>query len=111
MVAASGSGAGANLDPRSRDNTLVLSASAGLYTTLDEPHGRVPVGSKYKIGKIASDRRPHLTNDVLNDPNVGDPQWARAEGITAFAGYSADRGRSRGGSDGHVCPRIDARRR
>ena len=70
-----------------RDNTLVLSASAGLYTNLEEPHGRVPAGSKYKIGMIASDRRPHLTNDVLNDPNVGDPEWAHAQGITAFAGY------------------------
>ena len=70
-----------------RDNTLVLSASAGLYTNLEEPHGRVPVGSKYKIGLIASDRRAHLTNDVPNDPNVGDPEWAREQGITAFAGY------------------------
>jgi len=73
------------LDPR--DNTLVLSASAGLYTSLDEPHERVAVGSKYKVGMIARDRQPHLTNDVLRDPNVGDPEWARAQGITAFAGY------------------------
>jgi signal transduction histidine kinase/ActR/RegA family two-component response regulator len=69
------------------DNTLVLSASAGLYTNLDEPHGRVPVGSKYKIGMIARDRQPHLTNDVLHDPDVGDPEWARAQDINSFAGY------------------------
>jgi signal transduction histidine kinase len=70
-----------------QDNMLVLSASAGTYTSLDGPHGRVPVGSKYKIGKIAQDRQPALTNDVLSDPQVGDPNWAAAEGITAFAGY------------------------
>ena len=66
---------------------LVLSASAGRYTSLDGPHGRVPVGAKYKIGRIAQDRQPALSNDVLNDPQVGDPTWALAEGITAFAGY------------------------
>jgi len=73
------------LDPR--DNTLMLGASAGLYTSLDEPHGRVPVGSKYKVGMIASERRAHFTNEVLNDPNLGDPVWAHTQGITAFAGY------------------------
>jgi Signal transduction histidine kinase len=70
-----------------QDNTLVLSASAGLYTRPDGPHARLPVGPKYKIGMIAQDRQPALTNDVLNDPHVGDPEWTRAEGITAFAGY------------------------
>jgi signal transduction histidine kinase/ActR/RegA family two-component response regulator len=73
------------LDPR--DSVLVLSASAGLYTSLDEPHGRVPVGSKYKVGMIGRDRQPHLTNDVQRDPNVGDPEWLRAQSISAFAGY------------------------
>jgi len=70
-----------------QENVLVLSASAGTYTSLDAPHGRVPVGPKYKIGKIAQDRQPALTNDVLNDPQVGDPNWALTQGITAFAGY------------------------
>jgi signal transduction histidine kinase/ActR/RegA family two-component response regulator len=70
-----------------REGSLVLSASAGLYRGLEGPHLRVPLGPKYKVGAIAQDRKPHLTNDVLNDPGVGDPDWARAEGITAFAGY------------------------
>jgi PAS domain S-box-containing protein len=68
------------------DQTLVLRASSGLYTHLDGPHGRVPVG-KFKIGRIAAERRPHLTNDVQNDPRIGDPEWARREGMVAFAGY------------------------
>jgi PAS domain S-box-containing protein len=65
---------------------LTLRASAGLYTHLDGDHSRIPIGM-YKIGKIAEERRPHLTNDVANDPRVSDREWAAAEGIVAFAGY------------------------
>ena len=65
---------------------LELKASAGLYTHTDGPHGRVRVG-EYKIGRIAESRRPLLTNAVPDDPNVSDPEWARREGMVAFAGY------------------------
>ena len=58
----------------------------GLYTHLDGPHGRVPVG-RFKIGTIARERRPHLTNSVVGDPRVPDQDWARREGMVAFAGY------------------------
>ena len=68
------------------EQMLELKASAGLYTHLDGPHGRVPVGA-FKIGRIAASGQPHLTNDVLNDPNVGDRAWAAREGMVAFAGY------------------------
>ncbi len=68
------------------EQMLVLKASAGLYTHLDGPHGRVPVG-KFKIGLIAEEKLPHLTNDVLDDPRVGDHEWARREGMVAFAGH------------------------
>ena len=67
-------------------DVLELRASAGLYTHLDGPHSRVPVG-KYKIGLIAQERKPHLTNAVVGDPRVGDQEWARREGMVAFAGY------------------------
>jgi signal transduction histidine kinase len=66
--------------------TLELEASAGLYTHLDGPHSRVPLG-QLKIGLIAQEKAPHLTNDVQNDPRVSDKAWARREGLTAFAGY------------------------
>ena len=69
-----------------KENVLELQASAGLYTHLDGGHARVKVG-EYKIGRIAQSRQPHLTNDVPNDPNVGDPAWAKSEGMQAFAGY------------------------
>jgi PAS domain S-box-containing protein len=67
-------------------NVLELRASAGLYTHLDGPHSRVPVG-RYKIGMIAVERRPHLSNAVIGDPQVGDQEWAAREGMVAFAGY------------------------
>jgi PAS domain S-box-containing protein len=70
----------------SHDNVLELQASAGMYTRTDGAHGRVPVG-KFKIGLIAQERRPHLTNNVAGDPCVGDREWARREGMVAFAGY------------------------
>ncbi len=42
---------------------------------------------EFKIGRIAQRQQPHLTNDVAHDPNVSDPDWARREGMVAFAGY------------------------
>jgi signal transduction histidine kinase/DNA-binding response OmpR family regulator len=65
---------------------LVLQASAGLYTHLDGPHGRIPVGAM-KIGRIAQERKPHLTNSVQTDPRVSDHAWAVREGMVAFAGH------------------------
>ncbi len=68
------------------EQMLELQASAGLYTHIDGPHRRVPVG-KFKIGLIASERIPHLTNSVIGDPLVPEQEWARREGMVAFAGY------------------------
>lgn len=65
---------------------LELQASAGLYTHLDGPHSRVPVG-QFKIGAVAKERKPHLTNRVVGDPRVSDQEWAKREGMVAFAGY------------------------
>jgi PAS domain S-box-containing protein len=68
------------------EQMLELQASAGLYTHLDGPHARVPMG-KFKIGLIAQERKPHLTNQVVGDPRVGNQEWAQREGMVAFAGY------------------------
>src|SRR5262245_42684489 len=68
------------------ENVLELRASAGMYTHLDGPHRRVPVGQLH-IGQIAQERRPHLANDVANDPRTSNPEWARREGLAAFAGH------------------------
>jgi len=65
---------------------LVLQASAGIYTRLDGRYSRIPFG-KFKIGSIAQARKPHVTNDVQNDPRVDNHEWAKAEKMTSFAGH------------------------
>jgi PAS domain S-box-containing protein len=68
------------------ERELELQASAGKYTHLDGPHSRIRVGER-KIGLIAQERKPHLTNDTQNDPRVSDKDWARREEMISFAGY------------------------
>jgi signal transduction histidine kinase len=64
---------------------LELRASSGLYTHIDGAHSRVPLGQR-KIGRIAEEQRPHVTNAVTEDEQV-DREWARREGMVSFAGY------------------------
>src|SRR5204862_97560 len=52
----------------------------------DGPHSRVQMG-QYKIGLIAQEKKPHLTNHVQTDERVSDKEWAKSEGMVAFAGY------------------------
>ena len=66
--------------------TLELRSSAGSYTHLDGPHSRVKVG-QYKIGTIAQEKKPLLTNSVQSDPHISDQAWAARAGMVAFAGY------------------------
>ena len=73
---------------RSRDQCLHLVASSGRYTHLDgEMHGRVPLNC-YKIGRVASGvHEKFVTNDVSNNPEVHDHEWAQKLGLKSFAGY------------------------
>src|SRR5262245_675555 len=68
------------------ENVLELQASAGMYTHTDGAHSRVPVGQLH-IGHIARERRPHVCNDVADDPRTSHPDWARSNGLVAFAGH------------------------
>jgi PAS domain S-box-containing protein len=68
------------------EKRLEMQASAGMYTHIDGEHRFIPLG-QYKIGKIARDRTPHLTNSVLGDPLVHNQQWAKKERMVAFAGH------------------------
>ena len=68
------------------EEVLQLEASAGLYTHLDGQHARIPLGS-FKIGLIATEQKPHLTNTVQTDERVSDKEWARQEQMISFAGY------------------------
>ncbi|MEG4851528.1 PAS domain S-box protein [Microcoleus sp. B5-D4] len=67
-------------------NVLQLQASAGIYTHIDGAHSRIAVG-EFKIGLIALERQPHITNCVQEDPRIKDKKWAEREGMVAFAGY------------------------
>src|SRR5262249_12790138 len=66
--------------------TPELQSSAGCYSHHDGLHSRVKVG-QYKIGLIAQEKKPLLTNNVQSDPRVSDTDWAKREGMVAFAGY------------------------
>ncbi|MBF0344685.1 MAG: response regulator [Nitrospirae bacterium] len=68
------------------DNMLEMQASAGLYTHIDGSHAKIPIGS-FKIGFIAKEGKPHITNSVQTDPLITDTEWAVREGMVAFAGY------------------------
>jgi len=68
------------------NNVLELQVSSGMYTQIDGLHRSVPVG-KFKIGLIAEEGKPYLTNSVLTDPRVIDKDWAQRENMIAFAGY------------------------
>ena len=69
-----------------QENVLELETSAGIYTHINGAHARVPVG-KFKVGRIAEERQPYITNDVANDERTGGKEWARENQIVAFAGY------------------------
>lgn len=66
--------------------SLRLVASSGMYTRTDGFFGKVPMGA-FKVGKIAQNRIPFLSNHLADEPWVKDREWAIAHGITGFAGY------------------------
>jgi transcriptional regulator with GAF, ATPase, and Fis domain len=71
---------------KSRERCLHLQASAGIYTNLDGEYRRVPLGA-LKIGLIATDGKPVVTNNVLGDDRIPNKTWLRENGFVAFAGY------------------------
>lgn len=66
--------------------TLRLIASSGLHPHTDGSFARVPMGA-YKVGKIAQNRIPFLSNHLADEPWVKDRDWAIANQIQGFAGY------------------------
>lgn len=68
------------------EQVLNLQASAGMHAHLNGNYSRIPVGQS-TIGCIAQHRQPYLTNQVTTDPQIGDCQWIKWEGMVAFAGY------------------------
>jgi PAS domain S-box-containing protein len=68
------------------ENILELQASAGMYTHIDGAYSKIPLG-QLKIGLIAQERKPYLTNVVTSNSLITDQEWVKQESIAAFAGY------------------------
>ncbi|MGB3612493.1 MAG: LuxR C-terminal-related transcriptional regulator, partial [Elainellaceae cyanobacterium] len=69
------------------DRTVLrLLASSGLHTRLDGDFAQVPMGA-YKVGKIAQNRVPFLSNQLTQESWVKDRDWAIANRLQGFAGY------------------------
>ena len=66
-------------------SSLTLVASSGLYTRLDGSFASVPMGS-FKVGKIAQNCIPFLSNCLAAETWVKDRDWAIANEIQGFAG-------------------------
>ena len=65
---------------------LMLKFSAGIYKNINGEFSKVPVNSN-KIGPIVKTKKPAISNDVLNDPRIRYPEWAKKEKLKSFAGY------------------------
>ncbi len=70
----------------SDSNTLVLRASAGLYSELDGPEARIPVGFS-TIGRVAERRKISINNDVRNDGESVNAEWLKHEEVTSSGIY------------------------
>lgn len=68
------------------DEVLEIRASAGLPKHLDGADLGVDL-SGGRVGRIAQSRAPLVSNTVLGDHDVAEQEWARREGVVAFAGY------------------------
>jgi len=69
------------------DRTMLrLVASSGMYTHIDGSFARVPMGA-FKVGKIAQNQIPFLSNHLAEETWVKDRDWAITHGIRGFAGY------------------------
>ena len=65
---------------------LELQGSTWARRPLFGPNARVPVG-EFRIGGIARDRKPALADLTAGPEREDDKDWARQEGMVAFAGY------------------------
>jgi PAS domain S-box-containing protein len=68
------------------EGTLELRATAGVALKPENGRVRLAVGEG-RVGRIAQERRPYLTNAIADDPFFKDLVNAAGEGATAFAGH------------------------
>ncbi|MEN6459183.1 MAG: PAS domain S-box protein [Thermoguttaceae bacterium] len=71
----------------SRARCLHLLAGSGLCIGRPGDYDRVPLG-RYVVGEIATGQeKKYLTNEVVTNPKIYNRQWAKENGLVAFAGY------------------------
>lgn len=68
-----------------REQCLHLKVTVGMYAKDDE-YLRVPLGS-LKVGWIAENRKPFMTNDLATDTQIHHHEWLRNRLVVSFAGY------------------------
>ncbi|MFQ5675727.1 MAG: sigma 54-interacting transcriptional regulator [bacterium] len=69
-----------------RERCLHLRASAGIYTRINGEYRRVPLGA-FKIGLIAQNQEPVVTNDAQEDKRLPNKSWLKENELRSFAGY------------------------
>ncbi len=65
---------------------LELQASAGSTPPRPGPYDRIALG-EFDIGQIALGRAPRTSNAPMDNLDIAGRDWARQQGITAFAGH------------------------
>ena len=65
---------------------LVLERMPASHRAKSEKQSKVSVDS-VKIGPIIKNKKPVITNDVVNDPRIKYQDWAKRENLKSFAGY------------------------
>ncbi len=65
---------------------LVLKFSAGKYKNINGEFSKVSIDS-LKIGVITKTGKAQVSNDVVHDPRIRYPEWAKKEKLRSFAGY------------------------
>jgi DNA-binding Lrp family transcriptional regulator len=63
---------------------LILKFSAGMYTSIKGEFSKVSINS-LKIGPAVKTKKAVVTNDVVNDPRIKHPDWAKRENLKSFA--------------------------
>ena len=71
---------------RANLNLLELQAYGGIAPDAEVPDSQIPLGST-RIGIVAQQRRPFISNSVAAESSLCDPKWVHKNGIVSFAGY------------------------
>jgi signal transduction histidine kinase/DNA-binding response OmpR family regulator/HAMP domain-containing protein len=68
-----------------KEKCLHLKVTVGAYAKDDE-YFRIPIGA-LRVGRIAEERKPSMTNDLASDEHLHNVEWLQNEGVVSFAGY------------------------